>query len=158
MDIKNIVKVARAAASASASACKRPEYMEACLASFPFLSPQERVLLGREYAEAVRAKGIWVGSVKTLPSQTRVLLRAARAALRGEEAWRLVASPRVEEILREELRRAGFLPDPRRAALHDLEVQIAQAEVQIASARTLEERDALHGLIADLRAYRDSFN
>jgi hypothetical protein len=64
----------------------------------------------------------------------------------------------VEEILREELRRAGFLPDPRRAALHDLEVQIAQAEVQIASARTLEERDALHGLIADLRAYRDSFN
>ncbi len=158
MGIKNIVKVARAAFRASAAACERPEYLAETLRTFPFLTEGERMLLGREYAEAIRADGIWLGSVLTLPSQTRVLLRAARAALRGEEAWRLAASPRVEEILREELRRAGFLPDPRRAALHDLEVQIAQAERDLASARTLDERDALRGLASDLRAYRDSLN
>lgn len=160
MEIVKALKIVRAAFRASAAACAREEYMEETLRAFPFLSPEERARLGREYAEAIRAQGIWLGGVKTLPSQGRVLLRAARAALRGQEAWRLAASPRVEEILREELGRAGagLLPDPREEALRDLGRQIAQAEREIASALTLDERDALRGLLHDLRAYRESLN
>jgi hypothetical protein len=93
MKIKSVVQILRSAASASVSACGREEYMEACLRSLPLpLSPGARSP-GREYAEAIRENGIWLASVKTLPSQARLLLRAARAAARGEPAWQIGASP-----------------------------------------------------------------
>lgn len=128
MDIKNSLHVVRAAFTVSARACARDEYMAECLAVFPFLSPEERANLGREYATVIRQDGIWRGSVKTLPSQTRLLARAARAALRGEPAWRLVGSHRAVEILREEAIAAGLIPDPLMARLRELDLRIEEAE------------------------------
>lgn len=155
MDIVKALKIARAAFTASATACKREEYMAECLAAFPFLSGEERAALGREYAAAVREHGVCLGGVKTLPSQTRLLARAALCALRGEEAWRPVASPQMEAILREEAVKAGLLPqDPRAGVLRDLDEQIEKAERDLIWSRTQNEEAALQDLLVDLRALR----
>lgn len=101
-DLRSFVSGFKSGLDLTKKLLSNDEYMAESLKAYPFLSDEERLDMGKQYAEAYRTKGFLAANIATWRPQARCVSGLVRALVKGEPAWR-APTPRAIELVQRTL-------------------------------------------------------